>query len=133
MLGDYNRKNIIVLDNAFHGRTLTSIQAGSNKSHREGFLAKNNCDCGFNRVPSDDINLLEKKINNNTAAILFEPIQGEGGGNTFSLNYFKKIKSLCKKYKILLKFYSINDKLIKKFDYWENNNIVFNDMCLVHT
>ena len=104
MLGDYNRKNIIVLDNAFHGRTLTSIQAGSNKSHREGFLAKNNCDCGFNRVPSDDINLLEKKINNNTAAILFEPIQGEGGVNTFSLNYFKKIKSLCKKYKILLAF-----------------------------
>jgi len=104
MLGNYNRKNIIVLDNAFHGRTLASIQAGSNKSHREGFLAKNNCDCGFNRVPSNDINLLEKKINDNTAAILFEPIQGEGGVNTFSVNYFKKIKSLCKKNKILLAF-----------------------------
>ena len=104
MRGDHNRKNIIVLNNAFHGRTLTTIQAGSNKFHREGFLAKNNCDCGFSRVLSNDISLLEKKINKNTAAILFEPIQGEGGINTFSKNFFKNIKQLCKEKEILLAF-----------------------------
>ena len=104
MRGDHNRKNIIVLNNAFHGRTLTTIQAGSNKFHREGFLAKNNCDCGFSRVLSNDIALLEKKINKNTAAILFEPIQGEGGINTFSKNFFKNIKQLCKEKEILLAF-----------------------------
>lgn len=104
MRGDHNRKDIIVLNNAFHGRTLTTIQAGSNKFHREGFLAKNNCDCGFSRVLSNDIDVLEKKINKNTAAILFEPIQGEGGINTFSKNFFKNIKQLCKEKKILLAF-----------------------------
>ena len=92
MRGDHNRKNIIVLNNAFHGRTLTTIQAGSNKFHREGFLAKNNCDCGFSRVLSNDISLLEKKINKNTAAILF------------SKNFFKNIKQLCKEKEILLAF-----------------------------
>ena len=104
MRGDHNRKNIIVLNNAFHGRTLTTIQAGSNKFHREGFLAKNNCDCGFSRVLSNDIAFLEKKINKNTAAILFEPIQGEGGINTFSKSFFKNIKQLCKEKEILLAF-----------------------------
>ena len=104
MRGDHNRKNIIVLNNAFHGRTLTTIQAGSNKFHREGFLAKNNCDCGFRRVLSNDIAFLEKKINKNTAAILFEPIQGEGGINTFSKSFFKNIKQLCKEKDILLAF-----------------------------
>ena len=104
MRGDHNRKNIIVLNNAFHGRTLTTIQAGSNKFHREGFLAKNNCDCGFRRVLSNDIAFLEKKINKNTAAILFEPIQGEGGINTFSKSFFKNIKQLCKEKEILLAF-----------------------------
>ena len=104
MQGDDKKKNIIVLNNAFHGRTITSIQAGSNKSHREGFLAKNDCDCGFNRVISDNIDLLKKRIDKHTAAILFEPIQGEGGINTFSAAYFKKIKNLCKEKKILLAF-----------------------------
>ena len=104
MMGNPNKKNIIVLDNAFHGRTMTSIQAGSNKSHREGFLAKNDCDCGFSRVKENNIMHLKKKINKNTAAILFEPIQGEGGVNTFSKSFFKEIKRLCKEKKILLAF-----------------------------
>ena len=104
MMGNPNKKNIIVLDNAFHGRTMTSIQAGSNKSHREGFLAKNDCDCGFSRVKENNIMHLKKKINKNTAAILFEPIQGEGGVNTFSKRFFKEIKRLCKEKKILLAF-----------------------------
>ena len=75
-MGNPNKKNIIVLNNAFHGRTMTSIQAGSSKSHREGFLAKNDCDCGFSRVKENNILQLKKQINKNTAAILFEPIQG---------------------------------------------------------
>ncbi len=104
MLGEYSRKNIIVLNNAFHGRTLANIQAGSNEMHREGFLAKKNCDCGFIRVPAEDINSLNKRINKDTAAILIEPIQGEGGVNTFSNRYFKDIRELCKKNKILLAF-----------------------------
>ena len=104
VMGNPNKKNIIVLNNAFHGRTMTSIQAGSSKSHREGFLAKNDCDCGFSRVKENNILQLKKQINKNTAAILFEPIQGEGGINTFSNSFFKDIKRLCKEEKILLAF-----------------------------
>ena len=83
-MGNKKRRNIIVFNNAFHGRTVTGIQAGYNKAHREGFLGKENCDCGFSRLSMNEINILEKKINSSTAAILFEPIQGEGGINTFS-------------------------------------------------
>ena len=103
-LGNKNRKKIIVLNNAFHGRTVTGIQAGSNKAHREGFLGKKNCDCGFTRVSINEVDFLEKKIDSSTAAILFEPIQGEGGINTFSYEFFKKVKRLCKKNNILLAF-----------------------------
>ena len=56
------RRNIIVLNNAFHGRTVTGIQAGYNKTHREGFLGKENCDCGFSRLSINEINILEKKL-----------------------------------------------------------------------
>ncbi|MDC3024350.1 aminotransferase class III-fold pyridoxal phosphate-dependent enzyme, partial [Alphaproteobacteria bacterium] len=88
--GNKRRKNIIVFNNAFHGRTVTGIQAGYNKAHRDGFLGKDNCDCGFTRISMNEISVLEKKINSSTAAILFEPIQGEGGINTFTPDFFKK-------------------------------------------
>ncbi len=103
-MGEKKRRNIIVLNNAFHGRTVTGIQAGYNQTHREGFLGKENCDCGFSRLSMNKIDILEKKINSSTAAILFEPIQGEGGINTFSRDFFVKVKKLCKKHKILLAF-----------------------------
>ena len=61
-MGEKKRRNIIVLNNAFHGRTVTGIQAGYNKTHREGFLGKENCDCGFSRLSMNEINILEKKL-----------------------------------------------------------------------
>ena len=60
--GDFLKKDIIVLDNAFHGRTITGVQAGSNSLHKEGFLAKEDCSCGFIRVPLGDIEYLKKKL-----------------------------------------------------------------------
>ncbi len=100
--GDFLKKNIIVLDNAFHGRTIAGIQAGSNSLHKEGFLAKEDCSCGFIRVPLDDIEGLKKKINSKTAAIFFEPIQGEGGINVCSKNYLKDIRKICNQNNILM-------------------------------
>ena len=60
--GDFQKKDIIVLDNAFHGRTITGVQAGSNSLHKEGFLAKEDCSCGFIRVPLGNIEYLKKQI-----------------------------------------------------------------------
>ena len=100
--GSFLKKNIIVLDNAFHGRTITGIQAGSNLSHKNGFVAKENCSCGFTRVPFGSIEKLENNINQETAAVLVEPIQGEGGVNVASVNYLKAIRKLCNKNNILM-------------------------------
>ena len=100
--GDILKKDIIVLDNAFHGRTITGIQAGSNLLHKEGFLAKENCSCGFIRLPMDDIQILKKTINSKTAAIFIEPIQGEGGINVCSENYLKDVRKICNKNDILM-------------------------------
>ena len=100
--GNFSKKNIIVLDNAFHGRTITGVQAGSNLSHKDGFVAKENCSCGFTRVPFGNIEKLENNINQKTAAVLVEPIQGEGGVNVASVNYLKAIRKLCNKNNILM-------------------------------
>ncbi len=100
--GNILKKNIVVLENAFHGRTITGIQAGSNPLHQEGFIAKENCACGFTRVPFGDIEKLESNINEETAAILLEPIQGEGGINVAPANYLRAIRKICNKKNILM-------------------------------
>lgn len=100
--GNPIKKDIIVLDNAFHGRSITGIQAGSTSSHKEGFIAREDCSCGFIRVPLGDIDILKKKINSRTAAIFFEPIQGEGGINVSPKNYLKDIRKICNKNNILM-------------------------------
>jgi len=100
--GNANKKNIVVLDNAFHGRTISGIQAGGNVSHREGFLGKDKCSCGFIRIPFGNIEKLKECINENTAAIFFEPIQGEGGINVAPKNYLNKVRALCNKNNILM-------------------------------
>ena len=99
---NYFKKDIIVLENAFHGRTITGIQAGSNLLHKEGFIAKEDCSCGFIRVPFGDIKKLKKKINSKTAAIFFEPIQGEGGINVAPENYLETIRKLCNENDVLM-------------------------------
>jgi acetylornithine/N-succinyldiaminopimelate aminotransferase len=97
--GDENKTDILVCSSAFHGRTLGTLAAGDNEKHREGFGVNTN---GFIRVPFGDINEIKKCINNNTAAILVEPIQGEGGINRSPKGFLKKLRTLCSENKILL-------------------------------
>ena len=97
--GDENKKDILVCSNAFHGRTLGTLAAGDNEKHREGFGVNTN---GFIRVPFGDINEIKKFINKNTAAILVEPIQGEGGINRSPKGFIKNLRKLCSETKILL-------------------------------
>lgn len=94
---------IIVMENAFHGRTLATLSATGNKKVQIGFepLVQ-----GFVRVPFDDVVAVEQAIinNPNVAAIMVEPIQGEGGirvpQNGFE--YLVQLRQLCDKYDILL-------------------------------
>ena len=94
-----NKKNIITFEGAFHGRTFAALSAQKNKKYSEGFtpLLK-----GFKKIPFNDEISLNKNINKDTAAILIEPIQGEGGIKPASLKFLKYIKNVCKKHNILL-------------------------------
>ena len=97
--GDIDKTDILVCSSAFHGRTLGTLAAGDNEKHREGFGVNIN---GFVRVPFGDIKEIKKCINKNTAAILVEPIQGEGGINRSPKGFLKKLRDLCSENKILL-------------------------------
>ena len=102
--GNKKKNKIIVFENAFHGRTLTGILAGSNISHRQGFLPNIKSTGGFLRVGFNDIEAFKKAIDKNTAGVFIEPIQGEGGINVASIKYLREIKKICRKNKILLAF-----------------------------
>jgi len=85
---------VVVMTNAFHGRTLATISAGGSKKAQEGFHPLVS---GFVRVPYNDIDALESlaKTNPNIAAVLIEPIQGESGVNVPAEDYLIKVRQLC--------------------------------------
>ena len=100
--GNYKKKKVIVFDNAFHGRTLTGILAGSNDNHREGFLPSNKSKGGFIRVNFNNVATLKKIIDDETAGVFLEPIQGEGGINVATVEFLKEVRKICNQKKILL-------------------------------
>ncbi len=98
---DITEPAIIVMENSFHGRTMATLTATGNRKAHAGFepLVP-----GFVRAPYNDVASVENILQNNTsiAAILVEPIQGEGGINIPEANYLLKLKELCIKHDILL-------------------------------
>ena len=93
------KKNIITFQGAFHGRTFAALSAQKNSKYSKGFEPLMT---GFIQAPFNDITILNKLIDNNTAAILIEPIQGEGGIRPANLEFLKSIKQICIKNDILL-------------------------------
>jgi acetylornithine/N-succinyldiaminopimelate aminotransferase len=98
-IGHPERNRIIVMHNAFHGRTLATIAAGGQEKHLRGFAPIVE---GFDRVIYGNIDELRKKIDSHTAGILVEPIQGEGGVVPASLEYLQKIRKIANEFSILL-------------------------------
>ncbi len=98
-LKNKNKKTIITFKGAFHGRTFAALSAQKNRKYSEGFTPLLS---GFKNIPFNDEKMLLKNINKETAAILIEPIQGEGGIKPASLQFLKYIKKVCKKNDILL-------------------------------
>ncbi len=88
----FNRKNIITFEGAFHGRTFAALSAQQNKKYSKGFEPLLP---GFVQVPFNDVRSLEKKINETTAAIMIETIQGEGGIRPVPLTFLEKLKNIC--------------------------------------
>ena len=99
--GHPERFRTITFEGAFHGRTLATIAAGGQKKYLEGFGPKVD---GFDQVAFDDIDAAEKLIGPETAAILIEPVQGEGGIRSVPAASLKRLRELCDKHDLLLIF-----------------------------
>lgn len=85
---------IIVMEHAFHGRTLATLSATGNRKVQAGFEPLVS---GFVRVPFDDLPAIEQVAANNpnVVAVLFEPIQGEGGINLAHKGYIQSLRRIC--------------------------------------
>ena len=90
---------ILSTENSFHGRTMTTVAATGTPAYREPFGPPTP---GFDFVAYNDFEALEEKVDAQTAAILLEPIQGEGGVNVPGDSYLQKVRELCDRENILL-------------------------------
>ncbi|MDP2282607.1 MAG: aspartate aminotransferase family protein [Pseudohongiella sp.] len=99
--GRKQRVRIISLTQSFHGRTLAPIAACLNPLHTEGFLVG---DSGFDQVPFGDLQALRAAITEQTAGVILEPVQGEGGIRAVAVDYLKAVRQLCDEHGILLMF-----------------------------
>lgn len=100
---------IISMENSFHGRTLATIATGQPK-YQEGFGPMPG---GFVQVPFNNIDAIEKEISDEVAAIILEPIQGEGGIRPAESAYLKAVKDLCEKHDIVLIFDEIQSGIAR--------------------
>jgi acetylornithine/N-succinyldiaminopimelate aminotransferase len=99
--GHPERFRILGFEGAFHGRTMAAIAAGGNSKYLEGFGPKVE---GFDSIPPGDLKLVEKSITPATAAILVEPIQGEGGVRIMTPEFLRGLRQLCDQNGLLLIF-----------------------------
>ena len=97
--GRPERFRTITFEGAFHGRTLATIAAGGQQKYLEGFGPKAD---GFDQVAFGDIDAVTKAITSETAAILIEPVQGEGGLRPAEPAFLRQLRELCDKYDLLL-------------------------------
>ncbi len=97
--GAPERWRIITFEGAFHGRTLATIAAGGNAKYLEGFGEPVD---GFDQVPFGDLDAVESMIGPETAAIMIEPIQGEGGVRQASDAFLTALREVCDTHGLLL-------------------------------
>ena len=94
-----HQAEIITAAGNFHGRTVSIISFSTEPSYRDDFGPFTP---GFVNVPYGDVEAIETAITPNTAAVLLEPIQGEGGVIIPPAGYFKQVAEICKKHNVLL-------------------------------
>jgi predicted acetylornithine/succinylornithine family transaminase len=90
--GGPERFEIITMENGFHGRTIATVTATAQAKYQMGFEPLLP---GFRYVPFDDLTAVERALGPQTAAILVEPIQGEGGIRVPSEGYLQGLRKLC--------------------------------------
>ncbi len=99
--GNPDRYRILALEGAFHGRTLAAISAGDNAVHQAGFGPLVD---GFDHAAPENMNEVRDKVTGETAAILVEPVQGEGGIKPLSPEFLRDLREVCDESGLLLLF-----------------------------
>ena len=99
--GAPERYRIITFEGAFHGRTLATLAAGGQKKYLDGFGPVVE---GFDQVPFGDIEATKGAVTHETAAILIEPIMGEGGVRVVEPSFLRALRELCDEHRLLLVF-----------------------------
>ncbi|KGK90975.1 acetylornithine aminotransferase [Desulfosporosinus sp. HMP52] len=96
-----HKYEVVSLENSFHGRTLATLTLTGQTKYQQGFNPLPN---GVSYAALNDIEDLRSKINNNTAAVFIEPIQGEGGVIPASAEFLQEARTLCDQFGALLIF-----------------------------
>ena len=99
--GHPERYRIITFEGCFHGRTLATLAAAKNKKHLDGFGPVMD---GFDQLPLGDIEAVKRAITPETAGILIEPVQGEGGVRAAEPAFFRALRQICDERGLLLAF-----------------------------
>ena len=97
--GHPERSRIICFEGAFHGRTLAMLAATGNAKYLQGFGPTVE---GFDHVPFNNLNALRDAITPQTAGILIEPVQGEGGIRTADLRFLRDLRATCDEFGLIL-------------------------------
>lgn len=97
--GNPERNEIITTERSFHGRTLATVTATGQRKFQKGFEP---LPAGFVTVPFNDLGALLRAISGKTAAIMLEPIQGEGGVRVADKAYLAAVRKICTEKNILL-------------------------------
>ena len=97
--GRSERYRVICFDGAFHGRTLAMLSATGNAKYLQGFGPVVE---GFDHVPFGNMNAVRDAIGKETAGILVEPIQGEGGVRPASLRFLQELRATCDEFGLFL-------------------------------
>jgi acetylornithine/N-succinyldiaminopimelate aminotransferase len=99
--GNPERYRMISFEGSFHGRTLATIAAGANDAHRAGFGPAVD---GFDHVAFGNMNEVRNAVTAETAGIMIEPVQGEGGIRPADEQFLKDLRALCDEAGLLLMF-----------------------------
>jgi acetylornithine aminotransferase/acetylornithine/N-succinyldiaminopimelate aminotransferase len=108
------KHKILVADNGFHGRTMGALSATASQKYRQGFGPLLD---GFEFAPLNDLDSFDRKLDDETVAVLVESIQGEGGIHEANDHFLQGLEKLCRERKALLMFDEVQSGIGRTGDF----------------
>ena len=118
------KQKIIAFNKGFHGRTFFTVTVGGQPAYSDGFGPKPGA---IEHVPYNDADALAKLIDDETCAVMMEPLQGEGGVVPPEQDFVKQVRELCDKHNALLIFDEVQNCINpKKIESSQRDNVIGN-------